>query len=284
MRDPHVERLHYTIESQEGVAYENPPPLSQSHAFGEFRLQDGRLTVTLRDHFADELAAREAVDPVLRDWAIGTDLRLGIGTIRFTFDKADVVDRNPPPPGTVYRFVSGVATLTAGSATLKGVGRAVHSKYPDLLTSFQATPEVMKWHKRWTNLQKGREPLSTFAYALLSHLEARTGEKRRVREKAAEMFKIDLAVLDKLGNLSGESRGDLVTGRKFKAGTPMKPLDPSEEIWLKETVRRVIFRLGEHAVGGPLTPITLGDLPRIWETVGIDWTALKPVPTRNPSH
>jgi hypothetical protein len=85
----------------------------------------------------------------------------------------------------------------------------------------------------------------------------RVASKRR--RKAAEAFAIDLEILDKLGELSSTA-GDRLTARKVE-NKPFRGLSGSEEKWIEQAVRKLIHRLGEHALGAPLERITIHDLP-----------------------
>ena len=99
MRDPHVETLYYTISSHEGISYKDPEPIHLSNHLAQFDLADGRLAVRPAEHFADEATARQAVGPYLTSWEMDADLTSNIGTIRFQFERSEIIDRNPPKPG-----------------------------------------------------------------------------------------------------------------------------------------------------------------------------------------
>ena len=45
MRDPHVERLHFEIDSAAHVSYDKPEPLTFDNHLGRFECRDGRLVV-----------------------------------------------------------------------------------------------------------------------------------------------------------------------------------------------------------------------------------------------
>jgi hypothetical protein len=99
------------------------------------------------------------------------------------------------------------------------------------------------------------------AYFILNLLERATCVKNGARKRAAELFQIDEEVLDKIGELSS-ARGDERTARKAPdTGKKFQELSSAEKQWLEEAIPRVILRLGEHALGTSLAPISLGDLP-----------------------
>lgn len=256
MRDPHVQAVHYEVSSGEGISYRNPEPISFSNHLGTFDLSDGRLQIVPTEHFPDEDDARRAVEPFLRAWEIEADLTSNIGMIRFKFDRTEVIDRNPPPPGSAQ-----VIEVKAASMVLVGSSASLHltcSKYPQPPKTFRATPEVQHAYRRWLGYRLGKEPLQSMAYFVLTLLESAAGG----RQSAAHSFQIDLQVLGTLGRLSS-TKGNESTARKASAGNQFQELTGSEKQWLEEATRRVIHRLGEHASGAPLTPISLRGLPTL---------------------
>jgi hypothetical protein len=256
MRDPHIQTLHYEITSGDYISYRNPAPLSFSNHLGTFDAAEKKLRVTPAEHFAHEAGAREAIEPFLRAWEIETDLNRNVEMIRFKFDRVDIVDRDPAPPGA-----SQVIHAQAGSYGVAGSSATLHltcSKYPDPPKGFRATPEVQHAHRRWLGFRSGREPLQAMAYFVLTVLESAAG----TRLAAACAYQIDSDVLGAIGRLSS-TKGDERTARKAGAHNQYQDLSDREKQWLEEAVRRVILRLGEHASGSPLSLITLKDLPAI---------------------
>lgn len=96
------------------------------------------------------------------------------------------------------------------------------------------------------------------AYFVLTLLQSAPGN----RQSAARSFQIDEQVLAKIGRLSS-TKGDGRTARKALAGDQFQELSESKKDWLEETTRRVVYRLGEHASGDALSPISLRDFPSL---------------------
>lgn len=256
MRDPHIQTLHYEITSGEHISYRDPRPLSFSNHLGAFDVAENKLHVTPAEHFAHEVGAREAIEPFLRAWEIETDLNQNVEMIRFKFDRVEIVDRDPSPPGA-----SQVIHAEAGSCVLVGSSATLHltcSKYPDPPTGFRVTPEVQHAHRRWLGFRAGREPLQAMAYFVLTVLESSAGG----RQAAARAYQIDSDVLGTIGRLSS-TKGDEGTARKAGAHNQYQDLSGRERQWLEEAVRLVILRLGEHASGAHGSLITLKKLPAI---------------------
>jgi hypothetical protein len=252
MRDPHVVRLHFTIGSEEGTAYRDPLPFSFSNAFGKFEILGKALTVEPAVHFATEKEARDGVEPFLRSWEIDADLRFSLGTIRFAFDRAEIIDRDPPSPGS-HVLMAGAArmTMTGHPATLTLTRRT----YPPPPTQFGVTLDVQIAYQRWRNVRLGREPLLGMAYWLLTVMDGLAGNRRA----AAVKFNVEPKVLKTLGHLSS-TRGDLATARKVSRA--QQPLTGQEQSWLEEAVKALILRMGQTSPG-KAAPLSMRDFPTL---------------------
>lgn len=254
MRDPHVEQLHYEIGTGEGLSFGAPAPVDFSNHLGRFHLENGKLLVSPMDHYPNAGAARAIIDPFLRSWEVKADLLHNIGAIRFKFVDSKIVDLNPLPPG------SGTTVSTrTGEVIVTGELTSLHitqNSYPAAPTVFRTTPEVELAYGRWRAFREGREPLQSMAYLVLTLCEAISGDRR----KAAASLDVEKAVLDTIGQLSS-TKGDKSTIRKLKPGAALQPLSGAESSWLDAAVRRLVYRLGEHASGAPLRRIAMTDFP-----------------------
>jgi hypothetical protein len=100
MRDPHVVTLTYGLVTDATTTYKDPPPVSFQTTLAHFELKDGVLTVTMNEHFASAADARKAVAGVLQAWELRTELVSSAGRLAFTYRDANLIDRDPPPPGS----------------------------------------------------------------------------------------------------------------------------------------------------------------------------------------
>lgn len=255
MHDPHVQVMHYSVGSGEGISYREPEPVSFVNHLGAFNLVEGKLSIDPVEHFPDEEDARWAIEPFLRAWEMDADLSSNLGMIRFTFDRVELIDRDPPPPGSPQ------VIQLKGIASLSFVGQPVSlhltcRKYPQPPHAFRVTPEVQHAYRRWLGYRSGKEPLQSMAYFVLTLLESTAGDRRN----AAQSFNIELDILRTIGRLSS-TKGDPETARKASAGTQYQELTGAERQWLEKAISLVIRRIGEHASGAPLPAICLTDLP-----------------------
>jgi len=218
-------------------------------------LEDGILAVGPSDHFANEEDARAAIEPFLRAWEIDADLRLGVGAIRFTSTRSEILDRDPPPPGTPQSLA--ISAAARGMAVASASLHITRGVYPQPPARFQITADVAIAHRRWLRYHDGREPLQSMAYFVLTLLEDMAGG----RGQAGRVFAIDVAVLKTMGRLSAE--GDEETARKLQRGKALRGLTGAEKDWLEQAVKLLIRRIGERASGSPLGRLTLNDLPNV---------------------
>jgi len=97
MHDPHVESLFHRIEHANDVDYVKAPPLEHQEPGFNIRIENARVRIDMRDHYAAVQEARATVEPFLRAWELAVALKLGPGEFQFVYDRANVVDRNPTP-------------------------------------------------------------------------------------------------------------------------------------------------------------------------------------------
>ncbi|MBE7465968.1 MAG: hypothetical protein HS116_21035 [Planctomycetes bacterium] len=254
MNDPHVENIVYTVSTEGAVRFKDPQALVFSTDLGDFELAAGELKYSPAQHFATANEARAVVEPFLRTWELGADLKYCIGVIRFTFSRADIFDRDPKPGATQTIYLQGISQTTMfGQATL----HVTYNAYPPPLKTFQLTPEVEFFYQRWVAYKSGREHLQSMSFFILSFLEWIAGS----RSKAGEKYFVHQKVLKTLGDLC-TTRGNPNTARKVeKNHSKFIDLSIAEKRWMEQAILRLIQRVGEHATGEKLDPISMQELP-----------------------
>ncbi len=260
MRDPHVVSLRYRLEIDGSVDYKKAPPLDDERDAFSLYLADDTLTCEMKRHFASVAEARAVVDPFLRAWELDVALRRGRGELSFVYEDAEIIDRDPPPPGSPQVVLAGVAEAIAlaDDATV----HISRGKYPEPPKHFRITPDVETlWH-RYEGYLEGKEPLPAMAYFCLTLIESKVTEVkgRKTREDAADKYSIDDQVLKKLGEISS-TRGDRETARK--ANPDLRPLTRKEVEWTKAAIRAIIRQMGEYDPTVSLKQITMNDLPEL---------------------
>jgi hypothetical protein len=220
------------------------------------RLENGTAIFELKEHFPSVEAARGIVDAFVHAWELDVALNSGRREITFVYEDAEVIDRNPPPPGEPRVIqLSGTASGTSfASATLS----VVRLEYPPPPRYFTLNADVETlWH-RFESYTQDRETLLAMAYFCLTWLEARAG----CREKAVKVYRIDFAVLSKLGELTA-NKGDKETARKTKDAKTFAPLTKKEIRWIEAAIKAIIRRVGEIDTTPSAPIITMDDLPKL---------------------
>lgn len=254
MNDPHVEKLIYSVAAAvDHISYSEPEPIQLKNELAKFDLKDGTLEVTPADHYPTEESARDFIDPYLKAWEIQTDVTSNLGAMEFKFVRADIIDREPSPPGTHnIQAETGIFKLTGHPVTLS----ITCKYYPEPPEEFLATSAVQIAHARWKGYLEGKESLQGMAYFMLTILEREFGDRRGL----ASNLKISKKVLDKLGRIVSE-RGDENTARKAPSKGNFEPLTAPERAYVEQLSKELIHRTGQHAAGRILELLTLTDLP-----------------------
>ena len=257
MNDPHVDALIFRVEHGPSVAYaDDAPPITWDEGGFRVVLEDGTARFELKEHHATEEEALERVRPYIRSWELGAGLRGRPGDFRLEFQEAEVIDRDPPPPGSgAVKFSFAVSTP---SVTLT-LARRSYPPPPMGIPLKADDPDVATMYDRLDGYYSAREPLPGMAYFCLTVLQ-RFDDGRRTRADTAAHYYIDVAVLHTIGKLSSTKGG---AGSARKAVVPSTPLSPNESRFLEEAVKTIIRRAAEVAAdpGGAFPTITLADLP-----------------------
>jgi hypothetical protein len=263
MRDPHVVDLYYRLETDPPLIFDHPPPLDHDTDKFTLHLADGALTCTMKRHYASVEEAQAVVTPFLRTWGLDDALERGRCEIRFVFEKAKVIDRDPPPGGQT----SSIHTMATRGAGGRFVLRAVRDAYPTPPNPehFTASPDVETLWGRYEGYKKGQEPLLAMAYFCLSFLKWRGSQhpgRGGVYDRVEAQYAIKCEVLDKLGCLT-TNLGDATTARKVDKQSRHRPPTPHEAVWIDAAVKMLIRRVGEYDAdpAAPWPTLSMHDLP-----------------------
>ncbi|HBP89305.1 MAG TPA: hypothetical protein DD706_16585 [Nitrospiraceae bacterium] len=157
MRAPHVIALHYTAVIVDSTDYDRAPSLEFEVLDFSLKLDKRRLLCSPKVHFSSAEEAREVIEEFLHSWEADVALRYGKEELRFRFMRADMIDRDPPPPALTNNR-SGAVTVT-GSGGITCRGHVSRCEYPDPPRIFRLTREADTLYKRYNNYKKGGEPL-----------------------------------------------------------------------------------------------------------------------------
>jgi hypothetical protein len=235
-RDPHVVSLRYRIDRSEGVTFVNDTwPIERE--FDAFRLRVTHETATahMKDHHATEEGARDVVEGQLRAWEIYEAVRpMGTG-MKFSFEEAEIVDRDPPP---IYATVTALPMI--GSDITVEVVREL--RFPDLSEEFAMSSDVEVMWTLYEGYLQGRDRLLPMAYTCLTRFKYGAGNDKAV----ASRYRVSRNVLIKLRELSS-TLGDETTARKWVSGRSPQPLTEREKAWIEDALELLIYRAGQYA-------------------------------------
>jgi hypothetical protein len=248
-----VTALHYRFVSDEDQDRFDQSAV-QSGSLGPFtyRLEDLRLTAFPTQEFLDLGAAKATIEVFLRAWEQDAYLGTLGHRIRFEYERSHVEEVNPVP-GFVFAFAE--EAMGTGSANAAAVVSRNNASYPSPDPRFIRTPITDRLTERLRRVRDRESELPAAAYFVLDTHEF--GGPKGMRANAAKALSVDRAVLDAVGRLS--SRADPDLGRK--GGGDKTPLTGRETTWLCAAMIRLIRRAGEYVGCGPLSVITLADLP-----------------------
>jgi hypothetical protein len=253
MNDKQVMELYYRLESIKSVDFKSPPPIQDETTAFYYFLDNGKLTIKLKQYCSSVEEAQNIVDNFLRSWEIDDAVRNLGCRFKFKLYDAKIIDPNNPNVFIIYS--QGINYKAGGSGEIK----FIYPCYPNPPNLFNISQDVITLWQRYEEYINNREPLQPMAYACLTFIIYLAGNKKNAEKK----FRIDIGVLKKLGELTAETRGDKKTVRKFKSGVSPRPLSPIEIEWIKAALMAIIRRVGEINTAPSLPIITMHDLPKL---------------------
>lgn len=231
--------------------------VSMSGSLGDFdfTLEDAILKAVPRVEFDEETVARDALEPHLRDWEQSAFLSMPSHRIHFAHERSDFEDVDPKPNTTTLFVPTIVSKATAFPPTIV----VENLTYPSPELGYVRTLLTDRLTERLRRMRDGEAELPPTADWVLTSIEGEfgTGRGSEGRRTAAEALAVDYRVLDKLGALA--ARADPNVGRKGKGDAT--PFTSAELTWMGAAVVRLIRRVGEHAAGETLNPLSMGDFP-----------------------
>jgi hypothetical protein len=132
---------------------------------------------------------------------------------------------------------------------LSAEARVSKREYPPPPKYFVADTDTRAMWEQYERYLQGHDRLFPMAYSCLARLEFRARShppKGKRRERAANMYRIHVDVLDKLGELS-TNLGDEVEARKLTPQSELRPPTDKEVTWIEAALRLIIRRAGEYA-------------------------------------
>jgi hypothetical protein len=253
--DFYVAALRYHVEPCEGVEFVNPPPLERETSLFRMKLDAGTLMFEMKTHFDTAAEAKAAVAPFLREWEIAQYIHSGRKQMEIVYERADIVDRDPPTDGSQYIFPEAVSSL---AMAMEARAIVCVPEYPAPIMPFEATPLVELLWNKYKEFRAGRWPFLAMAYYCYTAINS-YGSSTQGKKGAAKTYNIEPVVLRTLSELTS-THGDEATARKLPS---KNPLTPPEQEWVDAAVRSLIRRAGEVGAGAVTARIRMADLPKL---------------------
>ena len=164
MNDPHIVALLYEITHDETVDYTDAQSVEHEEELFCIQIEDKRVRLEMKEHYATEVDALKVVEPYLRSWELSASLDGRAGQFSLRFSKPEIIDRNPTKGKlNVYysyhvsvpevRIVRGVTTA-----------RKPYPPPPYGIALAPDDPDVMTLLRRFEGYLNNREPLPSMAY------------------------------------------------------------------------------------------------------------------------
>ena len=264
MNDPHVVALFYNIKHSASVDYREAKPRDYEEDNFSVRIEDKKVCFTMKTHYATEEEALEAVREYIKRWEFAAGLERGPDKFKLVYQEPNIVDRRPSPKSDDFADVSGAFRSPAETLRASISSLSQYPKPPS--ASLTITPDVQSMYDRFAGYRLGKELLPSMAYFCLTVLQGSircdsSNEKTAPDKKAAEMYRIERAVIKKIVSLSSNKGGPAAR----KAAGINSPLKPEEARFLEEAVKALIRRAAEVAhdpKNESRAEIKLSDLPQ----------------------
>jgi hypothetical protein len=269
VKDPHVQALLYEFIPDPPGPYNDfsSTPAEHFQLSGyECELKALVLRAEPVEHFADSESARLTLDPELQAWAVRIEVEQPL-RVRFRFQHAEVIDRDPSAEHEKIVAVGGISTVLLNVPLSVNLSRS-HLRYPlPPATGFVPTPTVeatLGYLREW---RERRSRLLVAAYLIYTRLirdfdQMESGGKGRELRSCAAL-QIDPIIVRTPGKLT--ARNDSIHGRK--ESTVPQPLTAKEVAWVQAVLPLLIIRAGEAAaptrVGASLKRLTMANLPQL---------------------
>ena len=271
MNDPHVTALHYWVNHDDSVDYDDAQPLDFEDKLFTVHVANKKATISPKKHYASEEEAREAVEPFVRNWEFDAALDSGSSRFSLTYVRADVIDRNPTltPSGVALSPVNIHFHVSTPSVKVTTRKRFYPKPPPNPVLNVDA-PYIQAMLSRLESYYKRREPLATMAYFCLTMLEnnaLKADLKTNKEKQTRDHYAISRGVLKQVSRLSSEKGGS--EARKVDGFG--KNFTQEEKRFLIAAVQAFIRRAAEKESYPDicLPEITLKDLPFYSGLIGI---------------
>ena len=264
MNDPHVAALHYWVNHDDSVDYDDAEPMEWENEQFRLHVNKRQVIITPKNHYASKEEAKAAVESLIRHWEFEAALDSGSSRFSLGYSGADVIDRNPapPPPGVVNLSF----TARSGHPTVSmrvSVGRPSYPSPPSGQVLNVDAPVVQAMRSQLDMYHQRRLTLAPMAYFCLTTLKdsaPKTADRTNKDKATGDHYAISRKVLVQVRRLSSAKGG--VEARKGDGVS--QDFTQEERQFLLAVVQAFIRRAAEKATNTDVTlcKITMADLPK----------------------
>ncbi|MBU4230908.1 MAG: hypothetical protein L6277_15455 [Desulfobacterales bacterium] len=137
MKNSQVIELYYRLESIKTVDFKSPPPIEEEETSFNYSLNNGILTIKLKQPCSSVEEAHNLVDDFLRSWEIDDAIRNGRCRCEFKLYDAKIID--PNNPNNIIIYSHGGVSVGGGSSDIK----TTYPRYPNPPKFFKISPDVI---------------------------------------------------------------------------------------------------------------------------------------------
>lgn len=251
MNDPQVVALIYRVTHWENVSFDEAEPLQFETPQFTVQIEKGTARFDFKVDYSDVKQARAEIEPFIDMWEMWDALNPELSGFKLVYSKPEVVDRDPRPGNYAHMVLPALRMSASG---VQNIGRRYYPEPPTEQAAMNADVKVMAY--RYWLYRQDRDRLAAMAYFCLTVLETSSGQQKMRRKHAARKYNVDMAVLNKIGELTVSKGGP--DARKGDGVT--QKFTTSERMWIELTVKKLIRRAGEIAddPSQQLPAITMG--------------------------
>ena len=104
MNDPHVKAIHYFIEHDDSVSYQDVSPLVYEDELFRVKADKDAVVSRAEESLRDRRRRLgDAVEKLVRRWDFEAALRTGSARFKLIYTRVDIIDRNPDRNSTASR-------------------------------------------------------------------------------------------------------------------------------------------------------------------------------------
>ena len=264
INDPHVTDLHYWVEHDDSIDYDNAVPLDYEDDLMEVRLEKIQLALRPKEHYSTAQEAREAFDGFIRKWEFDAGVEAGTRQFELKYQDADIIDRNPKPPqpGVVTASAAPVRFRVEISKPRVTVGKPNYPSPPERPQLGSSNPMALAMLSRLDRYHLGRETLAAMSYFCLTVMwdSAKVAKgTTNAMNATEEHYTISAKVQRKVSYLSTRKGGN----EARKGEGLQQDFTEDERKLLLAAVQAFTRRVAERAANptAELKMITLADMP-----------------------